>query len=78
MGIRANTHCFFVDGNSRVLEATTVTDEQRDGSITIKLSPSFEPTVVRAMNVFSTKVAADRAAARNTATSRGGGATFHK
>lgn len=76
MPIRRGVSCYYVNEQHRVLEAEAVTDEQRDGSITIKFSPAFNLVSVRAVNVFLTKAAADRSAAIRTSSNGSGPPTL--
>lgn len=67
MAIKANTDCFYIDENHRVINAVTLSDESRDGYIQIKNAPEWRPHLVRAINVFLTHGAAQRAAVTRAA-----------
>ena len=67
MAIRKGANCFYVNQQCKVIAATAVTDIGFGGDGVVKFAPTFVDTTVRAMDVFATGPAADRAAATRAA-----------
>jgi hypothetical protein len=67
MAIRKGANCFYVNQHHKVIAATAVTDIGFGGDGIVKFAPTFNDTTVRAMDVFATVAAAERAAATRSA-----------
>lgn len=67
MAIRKGASCYYINSQHKVITATAVTDIGFGGDGVIKYAPSFSDVTVRAMDVFATGPAAERAAATRAA-----------